>query len=304
MTDSLQPIMAIRSASHILEFVARVPTIRSEYAGRREFMLSILRMILVHPVVAAFTVFLMLTGSPAAQATQPDDDMGYTNPLKDLRFDIRDGHYEFERASFEALRVYDPMERWNRAAYHFNHRLDQWVLLPTVRGYHFVTPRLVRSGVSNFFSNLSNVPSLINNLLQLKGKRSLQVSARLVVNTTIGIVGLWDPASRIGLHDHKEDFGQTLGHYSVPPGPYMVLPVLGPSNLRDTIGMATDFVADREINFLNMPYESQRHPEITILRGIDKRDSTPFRYGQLDSPFEYEQVRYIYTKLREIQTAD
>lgn len=108
----------------------------------------------------------------------------------------------------------------------------------------------------------------------------------------------------MGLPRQSEDFGQTLGFYGVPDGPYIMLPILGPSNLRDTAGLAVDYVGEREANFLNVADASSDHPEITVLRAVDKRYTTNFRYGQLNSPFEYEKVRYVYTQARKLQIAE
>jgi phospholipid-binding lipoprotein MlaA len=239
--------------------------------------------------------------TPAEPAVDPD---GFTQPLRQLTFNPGLDQREFERSTFDALEVYDPLESWNRRVYHFNYRFDQWVFLPVVRGYTYVTPRFVRSGVSNFFSNLGDVPNLVNSLLQFKGQRSMEVTGRLLINTTIGVVGLWDPATLMGLPKQSEDFGQTLGFYGVGAGPYLMLPLLGPSNLRDTTGLVVDFAAENQINFLNVAEVSSDHPEITALRIVDKRYTTSFRYGQLNSPFEYEKIRYVYTESRKLQIAE
>lgn len=239
--------------------------------------------------------------TPAEPAVDPD---GFTQPLRQLTFNPGLDQREFERSTFDALEVYDPLESWNRRVYHFNYRFDQWVFLPVVRGYTYVTPRFVRSGVSNFFSNLGDVPNLVNSLLQFKGQRSMEVTGRLLLNTTIGVVGLWDPATLMGLPKQSEDFGQTLGFYGVGAGPYLMLPLLGPSNLRDTTGLVVDFAAENQINFLNVAEVSSDHPEITGLRIVDKRYTTSFRYGQLNSPFEYEKIRYVYTESRKLQIAE
>jgi len=237
----------------------------------------------------------------ADHITDPD---GFTRPLEHLKFNPGLDQREFERASFDALNVYDPWQRWNRRIYHFNYRFDQWVFLPVVRGYEYVTPRFVRTGVSNFFSNLGDVPNLLNSLLQLKLKRSAQTTGRLLLNTTIGVAGLWDPASRMGLPKQNEDFGQTLGFYGVGSGPYVMLPLLGPSSLRDTGGLAVDSLAAGQINYLNFYQVSAAHPELIALWAIDRRYVTELRYGQLNSPFEYEMIRYVYTKARELQIAE
>ncbi|UVE19690.1 VacJ family lipoprotein [Pseudomonas sp. LS44] len=246
---------------------------------------------------------LLLT-SGLAHAEHSTDEDGFTRPIEHLQYNPGLDQREFERASLDALHVYDPWESWNRRVYHFNYRFDEWVFLPVVRGYRYVTPHFVRSGVSNFFSNLGDIPNLLNSLLQLKGQRSLETTGRLLVNTTIGVVGLWDPATRFGLPKQSEDFGQTLGFYGVSDGPYLMLPILGPSNLRDTGGLAVDFVADYEINFLNVPETSSDHPEISLLRAVDKRHTTNFRYGQTNSPFEYEKIRYVYSEARKLQIAE
>lgn len=246
---------------------------------------------------------LLLASAPllADERQEPD---GFTDPLQRLQFNPGLDQREFERSTFDALEVYDPLESWNRRVYHFNYRFDQWVFLPVVRGYTYVTPRFVRSGVSNFFSNLGDVPNLLNSLLQFKGQRSMEVTGRLLLNTTLGVAGLWDPATMMGLPKQSEDFGQTLGFYGLGAGPYLMLPILGPSNLRDTGGLVVDFVADNQINFLNVPEVSRDHPEISLLRAVDKRYTTSFRYGQLNSPFEYEKIRYVYTESRKLQIAE
>lgn len=250
---------------------------------------------------ALFIALLLASGLAVAQ--EPDQD-GFTQPLKDLKFNPGLDQREFERSTLDALNIYDPFESWNRRVYRFNYRFDEWVFLPVVHGYRYVTPGFVRAGVSNFFSNLGDIPNLLNSALQLKGKRSLEITGRLLFNTTIGVVGLWDPATRMGLPKQTEDFGQTLGYYGVTDGPFLMLPILGPSNLRDTGGLVMDYVADYQINFLNVPEVSSNHPEITALRMVDKRYTTSFRYGQLNSPFEYEKLRYVYTQSRKLQIAE
>ena len=200
--------------------------------------------------------------------------------------------------------VDDPWERFNRRMYTFNYRLDQFIFLPVVDAYETVTPRFVRTGVSNFFSNLGDVTSLGNSLLQLKGERAMRTTARLLFNTLLGVGGLWDPATAMGLPREREDFGQTLGHYGVPAGAYLVLPLFGPSNLRDTTGLVADTVAANNINYLNVAESSSEHPEIQVLDAINTRYVTPFKYGQLNTPFEYSRVRYLYGEVRKLQVAD
>lgn len=239
--------------------------------------------------------------SAARQVQLTPDADGFKHPLDALKFNPGLDQREFERATLSALNVYDPWESWNRRVYHFNYRFDEWVFLPVVHGYEYVTPRFVRSGVSNFFSNIAEVPSLLNSLLQFKGKRAMNTTARLLFNTTFGVLGLWDPATRMGLPRQPEDFGQTLGFYGVPAGPYLMLPILGPSNLRDTGGLVTDFVAGQQVDYLGVASASGDYWEIPTLEVIDRRYSNSFRYGQMNTPFEYEKLRYFYTEARKLQ---
>ncbi|MDY0249871.1 MAG: VacJ family lipoprotein [Pseudomonas sp.] len=250
---------------------------------------------------AASLLLLLLTNKSYAEQTDTD---GFKNPLQSLEFNPHLGQHEFERATLEALHISDPLEQWNRRVYHFNYRFDQWVFLPIVNGYTKVTPHFVRTGVSNFFSNLGEIPTLINSTLQLKGQRSMETTARILFNTTFGLAGVWDPATKMGLTKNNEDFGQTLGYYGVPHGPYLMLPLLGPSNARDTGGIVVDYTLDFSVNFLNVAKESERHPEIFALKIVDQRYITKLRYGQLNSPFEYEKIRYAYTKARELKIAE
>ncbi|MEH6492510.1 MlaA family lipoprotein [Halopseudomonas sp.] len=225
----------------------------------------------------------------------------YSDPLTELDIDERDNRYQFERSSLRALNVQDPLEGLNRMTYRFNAEFDRYVYLPVVRGYVWATPGFVRTGVSNVTNNLRDIPHLANSLLQLKFERSASTTARLLFNSILGVGGLFDVASAMGLPQQQEDFGQTLGHYGVPPGPYLIIPFLGPSSLRDGTGYAMDWVIDDQVNFMEHRDYMNEQPYTWGLWAIDLRYQTPFRYGALDSPFEYDQVRYLYTKLREFQ---
>jgi phospholipid-binding lipoprotein MlaA len=138
----------------------------------------------------------------------------------------------------------DPFEPFNRGVSNFNDNVDRAVLKPVASAYREVTPSPVRTGVSNFFGNISDVWSLVNNVLQLKPQESAETLMRVSFNTVFGFVGVFDIASMIRLEKHREDFGQTLGYWGVRPGPYVVLPLLGPSSVRDTFGTVVDFAAD------------------------------------------------------------
>ncbi|MBT3347048.1 MAG: VacJ family lipoprotein [Thiotrichales bacterium] len=135
----------------------------------------------------------------------------------------------------------DPLEGYNRTVFSFNEELDDNFLKPTAEAYHDILPDPVENGISNFFSNLREPFNILNNILQFKLDDAVSDTVRFGLNTTIGIFGLFDVASEAGLEKHKEDFGQTLGVWGVESGPYFVLPILGPSTVRDTAGIATEF---------------------------------------------------------------
>jgi len=134
----------------------------------------------------------------------------------------------------------DPWERFNRSVFNFNEALDRAIAKPVAKGYVKVTPRVIRTGISNAYSNLDTVPTVINDLLQGKFRQAGHDSARFLMNSTLGLGGLFDPASAAGLDSNDEDLGQTLGKWGVKAGPYLMLPVLGPSSARDAFSRAAD----------------------------------------------------------------
>lgn len=138
----------------------------------------------------------------------------------------------------------DPLEPMNRAIYSFNDGVDQAIFKPVAEAYRAVLPSFVRTGVSNFFANINDISIALNNLLQGKPADAISDVGRIAVNTTAGILGVFDVATELGLEKHNEDFGQTLGHWGVGDGPFLMLPLLGPSNLRDTVGLVADFKLD------------------------------------------------------------
>lgn len=245
---------------------------------------------------------MALASMPALATTE---DEGFTQPLASLKYLRHDkGVQVFNQATLTLLDVPDPWEPVNRRLYHFNQRVDERVLIPVVKGYRFFIPDVLRQGVTNFFGNLGDVSNFGNSLLQLKGKRSLQTGGRLLINTTVGLAGVWDLASKLGIVKENEDFGQTLGFYGVKPGAYLMLPILGPSNVRDASGRVADFAAGESINFLNVAETSNDHREISVVKIVNEREVTEFRYGQLNSPFEYEKLRFVFSRARELQVLE
>ncbi|WP_110668550.1 VacJ family lipoprotein [Salinicola halophilus] len=134
----------------------------------------------------------------------------------------------------------DPWEGFNRGVYQFNDTLDRYALKPVAQGYDAVTPEPVQDGVGNFFSNLGEIRTAFNSVLQWEWANAGVSSGRFLINSTLGVAGLLDPASRMGLEENHEDFGQTLGVWGIDSGPYLVLPILGPSTVRDASGLPVD----------------------------------------------------------------
>jgi len=202
------------------------------------------------------------------------------------------------------VEVYDPIEGFNRGTYRFNYYFDKYVFLPIVSGYKFIMPDYAEDRVSSFVDNIYEFNNFTNNLLQLKLKKTGITLSRFVINTTVGVAGLWDPATHWGLRRRPEDFGQTLGHYGVGHGPYIVLPFFGPSNLRDTTGLVTDSVAFAVIGPPAWVDDDDATLAFTVVSSIDKRKRIPFRYYGTGSAFEYEQIRMLYTKKRELEISE
>lgn len=202
-------------------------------------------------------------------------------------------------------RTSDPWEGFNKSMYRFNYQFDRFVFLPAVGAYETVVPGFAQTGVSNFFSNLGEIRTFYNCLLQAKGKKGLVTLGRFLANSTIGIGGLFDPASSFGWRRQQEDFDRTLETWGVGSGPYLVLPVLGPSTVRNASGLAADGAVRWAIASSMNPFgetgaRSEIEGGITALDAVDLRHRESFRYYESDYPFEYYMVRYIYTEKRKI----
>jgi phospholipid-binding lipoprotein MlaA len=195
----------------------------------------------------------------------------------------------------------DPLERFNRASFKVNDTLDRAILRPTARAYVKVMPRVVRTGVSNFFSNLETVTTLVNDALQGKMGAVGHDSARLVLNSTLGLGGLLDPATAAGLDKNDEDFGQTLGKWGVPSGAYLMLPFLGPTTVRDGIGRIPDRFTDPSHYLTD---DSTRYA-ITAVEIVDLRAGLLDLDAQLAQSFDrYAFVRNAWLQRREYKVRD
>ena len=242
-------------------------------------------------LLLAFCMTLLLAGCATTTTNLPPEE-----PAMRQLSDIDDEY---------VARVDDPWEGFNRSMYKFNYNFDKYVFLPVVNSYEFIAPTFVQTGVSNFFNNIGEIRTLYNSLFQLKGQKTLTTVGRFLTNSTIGIAGLFDPASSLGMSRQNEDFGQTLGYYGVGTGPYLVMPILGPGTVRSTSGFAVDSGVHFAItSALDLPQYVENGDSIqtgiTVLKTIDNRHQQPFRYYESDYPFEYYMVRFLYRQKREM----
>lgn len=169
---------------------------------------------------------------------------------------------------------HDPFEPVNRPVFRFNDALDTAVLKPVAQGYRNVVPQLVRTGVTNFFSNLEDLWISANNLMQGKVEHGLGDFLRFSFNSTFGLLGVLDVASDMGLQKHNEDFGQTLGRWGAGPGPYLVLPLLGPSTVRDGLGLVLDIHADLVGNLSHVPTRNTLYATRVVSNRTNLLDTT------------------------------
>ena len=211
---------------------------------------------------------------------------------------------------FQLTGINDSLEPFNRRMYAFNTQLDRKVLYPASRVYAAVVPKPIRKGISNFYNNFSEIPTFVNSLLQLKPGKAANALGRFVVNSTVGVLGVADVAKNMGMKRDPETMGDTLGHYGVGTGPYLVLPMFGTSNITDAIGTGIDTVTEGAVRgvaeeklffdtgvFDKTVYGFTR-PAVT---GLNARSMLSMRYGDLNSPFEYDLVRALYHNYRKIQ---
>ena len=183
----------------------------------------------------------------------------------------------------------DPLEPFNRGVFKFNDAVDRALLKPAATVYVELAPSPVRQGIGNFFGNLEDAWSFVNNSLQLKGQAASDSLARVLVNTTLGIAGLFDVASDLNIDKHSKDFGHTLGYWGVAPGPYLVLPVLGPSTVRDGVARVVDSKGDIAGNITDVPARNA----LAVVRVVDIRAGLLKATAMLD---EIALDRYTFTR--------
>ena len=194
----------------------------------------------------------------------------------------------------------DPWENLNRGTFAFNQKFDKYLLAPLAKGYRLILPTEIRTGVRNFLSNLSEPWSSINSALQGDFKNTGSTLARFVINSTIGVLGIFDVAKEIGFEKQKEDFGQTLAVHGVGPGPYLMLPFLGPSTVRDALGKVTSLYADPVTLALERNNKDEWVWIGMALKGIDFREQNLEKIDNLNetSVDFYATLRSLYLERR------
>lgn len=233
------------------------------------------------------TVSLMAGAGPAIVLAQANPDYDADSPT----------YYDTPSDGYD---VSDPWEGFNRNIHEFNEVVDRYALKPVAQFYRDWVPDPVSSVVTNFFSNLEEPINLFNNLAQLKGEAALTTSGRLVFNTTFGLAGLFDVATFFELPEQEEDFGQTLGYWGVAPGPFVVLPFLGPSTVRDT----SRYLVDSQIP---TGYDLMEYPDVYYamgLRAVDLRARLIPAEQALIGEDRYRAIRNAYLQQREFQVND
>ena len=190
----------------------------------------------------------------------------------------------------------DPLESYNRSMTNFNEQVDAMVLKPVATAYREVTPAPVRTGVSNFFANIGDVWSFVNNVLQLRAEAAGSSFMRVNVNTIFGLGGLLDVASELGIERYKQDFGLTLGRWGIGTGPYLVLPILGPSTLRDTLALPVDMKG----NVVSHVDPVSARNSLYALRAVDVRANLLRAGSVLDSAAldKYSFTRDVFLQVR------
>jgi phospholipid-binding lipoprotein MlaA len=197
-------------------------------------------------------------------------------------------------ADAPALTTYDPWERLNRFNYRFNARFDEAIFFPVSNGYKRI-PKPIRGGVHNFLDNLTEIDSVINYTLQWRLSRGVRSLGRFVINSTIGIGGLFDVARKFNLDYAPTGFGTTLSKWGMHPGPYLVIPILGPSTLREAVGLLGDYGTSYGVNIADL-YRGYQSWGLGVTNAVDTRANVDFRYYSTGSPFEYEYIRFLYVR--------
>jgi phospholipid-binding lipoprotein MlaA len=241
-------------------------------------------------IIILITVFLMGCSNVDTESSKKKDHSEVSH-VESVNFKL---HLKAEHTMMD---VYDPLEPLNRRIYYFNYEFDKWVGLPVSNSYKFFFPETARTGVKNFFANLYEPISAINGIFILDYKIFSVSIGRFLVNSTIGIAGLFDVATKIHLEEKKRTLDDTFAVYGIGTGPYLILPFLGPSNLRNVTAELITFVLREPLDPINV-FTGELWEDIALLsiHAVDTRSRIPFEAYSMGTPFEYEYVRMLYLK--------
>ena len=239
-----------------------------------------------------------------AQVTEKDsvEQQGLTEVDSEFLDDSLDFLDEEDEEIEDGIRIGDPIEPWNKVMFQFNDKLYFWVLKPVARGYRAVVPHVVRNSVKNFFINLTFPARFVNSLLQAKGQNASDELGRFLFNSTVGVLGFWDAAGRFypNLNPAPEDLGQTLGNYRIGHGFYIVWPILGPSTVRDSVGLIGD-------SFLNPVTYVEPTTASMGISAYDRVNGLSFRIGDYEAlkdaaldPYEAFRDAYIQYRYKKV----
>lgn len=195
----------------------------------------------------------------------------------------------------------DPLADINKRIYYFNGMADRYVLKPTIINYKYYTPNFFQKGIHNFFMNFKNISTALNSFLQLKFKEGFETVLRFGINSTIGILGIFDPASTLNIPQYNQTFGRTLAYYGVPTGTYIVAPLLGPSNVRDLTAFATNSYFINSLDIYHPIGINFSKWYLTGSQAISTKIDTGIFFLETDHVFEYEYIRLIVKKYLEFQ---
>ena len=257
-------------------------------------------------IILIISIALFFNACAGKEATKVNGEQNTTTSIVSDDFGDEFGD-EFEEVQVE---IFDPLSGYNRVMTSFNDGVYTYALNPIASGYTYILPQTARVGISNFFNNLLFPLRFTNNLLQLKFQNSAEELGRFLINSTFGLLGFMDPAkTELGWEEHDEDFGQTLGHYGVAEGFHVVLPLLGPSNLRDIVGLAADSyvsplstIGSSDIQY-KIPNNTLENVGITTSKTVN---STSLRLGQYEAIKKdaldlYPFLRDVYNQARQKQ---
>ena len=220
-----------------------------------------------------------------------------------------DEEYILTDKIFYLTDINDSLEPFNRRMYALNTEIDKYVYIPVTTVYTAFVPKPVRVGINNFFVNLGEITTTMNSILQLKPGKALNSLGRFAINSTVGIGGIFDVAKHAGMKNDPETFGETLGVYGVDAGSYLVVPLTGPTTVRDGVGMVVDGYVSGKVQekiFNNTIYEigiekNIFFPTKTTAQGLNARAMVKFKYGDMNSPFEYDLARAFIYNYRQLQ---